>query len=83
MELSKDDLKYDWQLISLVRNSLMPSRYCSVCKGKRPMVRFTERIWSDIKGGIFGKNLFRDTTRYRCQGCLSLWDEYEGKVKEE
>jgi DNA-directed RNA polymerase subunit M/transcription elongation factor TFIIS len=47
-------------------------RYCPKCKKHEPMVIFDES-YADYP-------ISRE--QYRCLKCLTLWDEYEGKVNE-
>lgn len=75
------DIKYDWELMAIVRKSVMPERYCPECKGEMPMAQFRIAIPGSLRNTLFGKSL--DTAkRFRCMGCLTLWDEYEGRVEE-
>ena len=64
-----------YDVMRAVKDTMIPDRYCPTCGGKRPMVMFWETTPSCATGGR------RENRKYRCMGCLSLWDEYEGKVE--
>ena len=74
--------KYDVnELIRKQFNQSVPDRYCPECKQDMPMLMFTVPIPGSLRNTLFGKTI-DETARFRCVGCLTLWDEFEGKMSE-
>ena len=60
----------EWRMAEAMNHhNYLTKRYCPKCYKEQPMVILK------IRKGI-------DRRQYRCMGCLTLWDEYEGEVSD-